>query len=78
MATVSGMKDIKNTTVTKGPDGRWLTSGTVIFFVKLDGQQDATTIEVPFKNAPSEDDAHNQALKVLLATASAFGQIPPR
>jgi len=76
MTTVSGMKQIKYTNTVTGPDGKFRTDGTVIFFANLDGHE--TTLEVPFKNAPSENDAYNQALKTLHTTASAFGQIPTR
>jgi hypothetical protein len=73
---VSGMKEIKYTRTVAGPDGKLRTDGTVIFFAKLDDRE--TTLEVPFKNAQSENDAYNEALKVLHATAVAFGQIQPR
>lgn len=74
---VSGMKEIKYSTTRAGEGGKLLTSGSVIFFVKSDGQKEER-LEVPFTDAQNEDDAYNQALKALHVIAAAFGQIPSR
>ena len=77
MATVSGMKQI-NYTTPRPEGGKYLVSGSVVFSTKLDGHKDEVTLTVPFKDAESDKDAHNQALKVLHAIAAAFTQIQPR